>query len=414
MVGQGDQSYVENGMEMAAEFDLLNLPAGFIDHPYPYYRALQEHAPVKVCPDGTVLLSRYADLEQVYRDTKMFSSDKTNEFRPKFGATPTYQHHTTSLVFNDPPLHTRVRGILQGAMTPRAFSHLRPGLIELVDGLIDQMDPAGEVDLVAQFAAAIPVDVIGNLLGIPNQDRGPLRAWSLAILGALEPNLSAAALAQSDKAVTAFLSYLTELVAERERALGDPETDVLSRLIIGSKEHGKLETATLLHNCIFLLNAGHETTTNLIGNGLVVLHEWQDQRDRLIRDPALISSAVEEILRSESSNQLGNRRAVVNTEIGGHPVQAGTLLTLMIGAANRDPDVFSDPDVFDVSRKPNRHLAFGSGPHVCLGLGLARLESIVALSRLLARYPEYRLRGTPVRSQRVRFRGFTKIAAMLV
>lgn len=404
----------ERAMAIAKNFSLLNLPPDFIAAPYPYYRALRDHAPVKRCADGTVLLTRHADLERVYRDTTTFSSGKTEEFLPKYGDTPTYEHHTTSLVFNDPPLHTRVRSILQGAMTPRAFANLRPELVALVDRLIDQMEVAGEVDFIEQFAAAIPVEIVGNLLAIPFEDRAPLRGWSLAILGALEPNLSAADREKSDTAITEFLAYLSNLIVERKRMLGDPETDVLSRLIIGSEVHGKLSAKELMHNCIFLLNAGHETTTNLIGNGLVLLHQWPGERDRLVADPSLISTTVEEVLRFESSNQLGNRRTVMDAEIGGHPIPAKTSLTLVIGAANRDPTVFDSPDTFDISRKPNRHLAFGGGPHVCLGLGLARLEGAVALSRLVERYPDYRLLGEPARSQRVRFRGFSRILASLV
>jgi len=265
--------------------------------------------------------------------------------------------------------------------------------------------------LIDDFAAAIPVEVIGNLLAVPHAERGPLRGWSLAILSALEPAIDAAVFDAGNRAVADFLAYLADLVTRRRAAPGDPETDVLTRLIQGDEDGGRLSEIELLQNCIFILNAGHETTTNLIGNGLHALHGWPDQKQRLIDDPGLGASAVEEILRFESSNQLGNRRTTTDTVLSGRALPAGSLITLGIGAANRDPAQFPDPDRFDVARTPNHHLAFGGGRHVCVGLSLARLEGRVALARFLARFPKYRLTGTPVRGGRARFRGFKSLPA---
>ncbi|MEM8753342.1 MAG: cytochrome P450, partial [Pseudomonadota bacterium] len=252
---------------IAAEFDIQAAPPGFADDPYPVYRALLEHAPLKRFPDGSVMLSRWADLDRVYRDTTTFSSDKKAEFLPKYGETPLYEHHTTSLVFNDPPLHTRVRRIMVGAMTPRAVEAMRPGLVALVDGLLDRLEEKGEADLIEDFAAAIPIEVIGNLFDMPRDERGPLRDWSLAILGALEPTLTKAQEDAGNEAVERFTDYLRDLVARRRARPGDPDTDVLTRLM-QSDEGGGLSEAELLQNCVFILNAGHETTTNLIGNAL--------------------------------------------------------------------------------------------------------------------------------------------------
>jgi cytochrome P450 len=400
--------------EAVAEFDLTNLPRAFYDDPYPVYRALQRHAPVKRMPDGSLFLTRYADLDQVYRNTALFSSDKTVEFAPKFGAgTPLYCHHTTSLVFNDPPLHSRVRRIIAGALTPRAIAAMEPGLVTLVDGLLDRMGARGEADLIEDFAAAIPIEVIGNLLGVPVAERGPLRAWSLAILGALEPAPTTAQLTTGNAAVTDFLAYLADLVERRRATPGDPARDVLTRLIQGDAGGEQLTAAELLHNCIFLLNAGHETTTNLIGNALHALLEWPEQKQRLLHEPDLAKMAVEEFLRFESSNQLGNRAATADTEIGGVRVPAGTRITLCIGAANRDPAQFDDPDRLDVARTPNRHLAFAMGAHQCAGMSLARLEGRIAIARFLARFPNYRLAGAPVRGGRARFRGFLALPVRL-
>ena len=390
----------------ARAFDLGALPAGFVDNPYPHYHALREHAPIKRMADGSLFLTRYADLDSIYRRPHRFSSDKKAEFRPKFGDSLVYEHHTTSLVFNDPPLHTQVRRILQGALASRAIASMEPALVALVERLLDEAEARGEIDLIEDFAAAIPVEVIGNLLGIPHADREPLRGWSLSILGALEPFVAPSALAETEKAVRDFLDYLASLVADRRANLRDPDVDVLSRLILGEADGERLGERELLQNCIFLLNAGHETTTNLIGNGLMALLEWPDQRARLVADPGLIGTAVDEFLRFESSNQLGNRRAVADVDLGGVAIAAGTLVTLCIGAANRDPDRFADPDRLDIARTPNRHLAFGSGPHLCLGLHLARLEGQIAIGRFVRRFPYYRSTAAPSRSGRVRFRGY--------
>jgi cytochrome P450 len=395
----------------ALRFDLRALPAGFIDDPFPLYHALREYDPVHRMPDGSLFLTRHADLEAVYKDTTTFSSDKKQEYGIKYGASPLFEHHTTSLVFNDPPLHTRVRKILAGALNPRAVSALEGDIEALVDRLIAAMAEKRDVDLIEDFAAAIPVEVIGNLLAVPHEERGPLRDWSLAILGALEPVLTEEQMQRGNRAVSEFLDYMRTLVERRRAAPGDPEKDVLTRLIQGEANGDRLSEMELLQNCIFILNAGHETTTNLIGNALWLLHEWPQERERLIADPALTRLAVEEALRIESSNQLGNRLTTATATIGGADVAAGTYVTLCIGAANRDPAMFADPDRFDVGRQPNRHLGYASGPHQCVGMSVARLEGRVALTRFLARFPRYRLTGTPVRTGRVRFRGFQTLRA---
>jgi cytochrome P450 len=394
---------------LAANFDLAKLPADFYTDPYPYYAALQEFDPVRRMPDGSYFLTRYRDILAVYKDSEACSSDKKVEFKPKYGDTPLYDHHTTSLVFNDPPLHTRVRRLIFGALTARAIAALEPGLIALVDRLIADMAEKREVDLIEDFASAIPVEIIGNLLAVPHEERSPLRDWSLAILGALEPVLTKAAAERGNRAVTDFLAYLETLIEDRRKNPGDPEKDVLTKLMQGDVNGERLTPKELLHNCIFLLNAGHETTTNLIGNGLVALDRFPQQKQRLIENPGLIKTAIEEVLRYESSNQLGNRITVKPFEVGGVAMPEGTRITVCIGAGNRDPHEFPGPQNFDVGRTPNRHLAFASGIHQCVGMNLARLEGQIAISHFLARFPRYQLAGEPVGGGRVRFRGFLKI-----
>ncbi len=402
---------------VAANFDLAALPPDFYADPYPYYRALRENDPVRRMPDGSWFLTRYDDILPVYRDPRLFSSDKKIEFGPKYGATPLFEHHTTSLVFNDPPLHTRVRRAIVGALSQRHIAAMEPGLVSLVDGLLDAMKDRDEVDLIEDFAAAIPIEIIGNLLGVPREERGPLRHWSLAILGALEPVLTPERAERGNRAVVEMLAYLKILVDDRRAHLRDPATDVLTRLIIGDADAEPLTESELLHQCIFLLNAGHETTTNLIGNGLHALAGWPQQKEALIaraQDEEAVKIAVEEFLRFESSNQLGNRISTQPTTIGGVPLPAHARITVCIGAANRDPAQFAEPDRLDITREPNRHVAFGFGIHTCAGMNLARLEGRIALSRFLRRYPDYVLAGEPTRGGRARFRGFLHLPARVV
>mgnify|MGYP000585424517 CR=1 FL=1 len=409
--------------DIAQSLDLRAPPPVFYANPYPVYAALREIEPVRRMPDGSVLITRYADLIDVYKDAKTYSSDKKIEFTPKFGDAPhLLEHHTTSLIFNDPPLHTEVRKIMMGALTRRAIDQMEESLTQLVTGLADAIDAKGGGDIIEDFAAAIPIEVIGNLLCIPHSEREPLRRWSLAILGALEPKITPAQAALGNTAVAEFLDYLKILVADRRASPGDPQNDVLTRLMQGERSDNgaPLSERELLHNCIFILNAGHETTTNLIGNALVALEEWPLQKSLLIDRIAksahnkeelddVMNAAVDEFLRFESSNQLGNRRATVDCVVGGVPLPAGTLITLCIGAANRDPAQFECAETLDITRPNCKHLSFGFGVHQCAGLHLARLEGRVALQIFLQRFPNYQLTAAPVRGGRARFRGFLSV-----
>ena len=395
--------------DIARTFDLRRLPEDFYENPYVYYNALRTYSPIRSIGPNSYLISRHADLMAIYKDAKIFSSDKKVEFKPKFGDGLLYEHHTTSLIFNDPPLHTRVRRIIAGALNPRAVADLELPMTEMVDRLIDGFERNGGGDLIGDLGAAVPIEVIGNLLAIPVEAREPLRGWSLDILGALEPQPTPGMLERGEQAVADFLDYLRQLVRDRRNRPGNPERDVLTRLIQGETDGEKLSEVELLQNCIFILNAGHETTTNLIGNGLHALLEWSDQRKRLIADPKLIHSAIEEFLRFESPVQLGNRVTTQPVRVGDLELAEGTFVTLAIAAANRDPDVFAEPDRLDVGRTANRHLAFASGVHVCVGLSIARMEGRVAIQRFLTRFPNYRLAGAVVRGNRARFRGFLSV-----
>jgi hypothetical protein len=395
---------------LAAAFDLARLPPEFYDDPYPTFAALTAHDPVHRNADGSLILTGYADVVAMYRNP-VASSDKKVEFRPKFGDSPLYEHHTTSMVFSDPPRHTRLRRLLMGAVNQRAIARMEPSVVTLVDGLLDAMAQKGDVDLIDDFAGLIPVEVIGNLLSVPHADRGPLRAWSLAILAALEPVPTPEMLERGNRSLVDFKAYLEGLVAERRANPLHPDEDVLTRLIQGEADGEKLSEEELVQNCIFLLNAGHETTTNLIGNGLELLMRFPGEQRRVRDDPSLVSSAVEEMLRFESPIQLNNRRLLEPSEIGGRGFPAGTLVNISIGAANRDPAQFPDPQRFDVARKPNRHVAFGQGDHACVGMNVARMEGRIAIGRLLQRFALLEYRGAPERDRRVRFRGFRRLPA---
>jgi cytochrome P450 len=388
------------------DFRLTEVPADFFDDPYRYYAALREQRPVHELERGSFFLSRYDDVVAVYRDARA-SSDKKLEFKPKFGDSPLYEHHTTSLVFNDPPLHTRVRALMMGALNQRAIARMEAGVTQLVEKLLDGF--TDKVDFIESFAARIPVEVIGNLLDIPTSERGSLRAWSIAILSGLEPKPSAEMLERGNRAVVEFKDYLARLVDERRRKPGDPDSDVLTRLIQGETNGERLSALELYHNCIFLLNAGHETTTNLIGNGLWLLLKNEGELRKLRSEPALLPLAIEEMLRYEGPIQLNNRRLTAPITLGGTTLLEGAFVTLGIGAANRDPAQFAHAERFDVARKPNRHVAFGHGDHACAGMNVARMEARIAFSGLLNRFSRIEPCGVPERDRRIRFRGFRKL-----
>ena len=407
-MAQADAAALSRGAEAARAFQLTRVPPDFIDDPYPYYAALRAHDPVHDLETGGVFLSRYEDALAVYRNPQA-SSDKKEEFRPKFGDSPLYEHHTTSLVFSDPPLHTRVRRLIMGALNQRAIARMEQDVITLVDKLLARMGEARETDFIEDFALQIPIEVIGNLLAVPRSERGPLRGWSIAILSGLEPAPDAALLERGNRAVSEFKDYLRGLVAERKRTPGDPEVDVLTRLIQGERNGEQLTENELYHNCIFMLNAGHETTTNLLGNGTWLLLKNPGELARLRADPGLLNTAIEEMLRYEGPIQLNNRRLAAPMELGGRTLPASTYVTIGIGAANRDAQQFPDAGRFDVGRRPNRHLTFGQGDHACSGMNVARMEARIAFGRLLARFAKIELAGAPERDRRIRFRGFRRL-----
>ena len=389
----------------AATFVLAQADAAFANNPYPTYQMLRDTAPLCRQPDGSVFLSRYDDVRGVITDAERFSSDKRVDFLPKFGPSPLYEHHTNSLVFNDPPAHTRVRRLLQPFFSAQAMRRMEAGVAANVDELLDRAAERGVIDVMSEFAVVIPLNLVCDLLGVPAPEREPLRHWASMILGGLEPVRSPEQIAAGNQAVLDFKAYLRDLIAaKRKRGIPDDAPDVLDVLI---REHDAgigLTEDEILHSSIFMLNAGHDTTTSFITNGIDLLLRFPDQRARLAEDPSLLRNAVEEMLRYESPLQIGNRKAQVDCEIGGEHFTAGTFFHLGIGAADHDERQFPDPEAFDITRNPNRHIAFGHGIHFCAGNAVARMEASLAFGKLLARFPQFERAGTTVRPPRWRFR----------
>lgn len=393
----------------AVAFDLNAIDKAFIDNPYPVLENLRTNDPVHFNPDGSLYLTRYEDVRAVYQDRTMVS-EKTDAFAKKFGEGPLYTHHTTSLIFNDPPYHTTVRKLLAHAFTPRKLAEMEPLISDIVDTLLDDLEGVGDVDFVTAFAMRLPTEVISFMLGVPREHRPKLRRFSLAILGALDPVVSQTTLDSGNAAVAEFGELLGDLINHRRAnpaAAGQGE--VLESLIFGEFEGRRLSQEELIQNCIFLLNAGHETTTSLMANGVGMLLKAPSQFQLLRENPDLVEHAVEEILRYESPLQIGNRLTSVDTEIGGEKIPAGTYIHTSIAGANRDPVVFENPDSIDFTRKPNRHIAFITGIHVCLGATLARYEGKIAFKRLIERFPHMAAAGTPERMPLARFRGYSNL-----
>ena len=402
-----------SGKDMALAFDYQKIDQAYLDDPFPTYASLREHDPVHQNPDGTYFLTRYEDVVLAMRHPAM-SSDKTVDFKPRFGDGPLYTHHTTSLVFNDDPYHSRVRKLMSEAFTPRKMAELDPIIDQIVDGLLERLEGEGEFDVLRDFALALPTEIIADMLGVPEEHRHKMHNYSTLILGALDPIVTDEKMQAGHDAVEEFGALLEELIAKRrEQPTGAEMGEVLASLIFGEVEGERLSPIELVQNCIFLLNAGHETTANLVANGVGILLDFPDQMDRLREDPSLIKTAVEEFLRFQSPLQVGNRKALEEIEMGPEGrkvlIPAGTFLHTCIGAANRDPEIFDDPETVDIGRKPNPQIAFGIGKHICMGNTLGRIEGHTAIGKFVKKFPKLRLNGEKQFHGRARFRGLAQL-----
>lgn len=387
-------------------FDLLHVPPGYTDDPYPYLAALRARSPVHRNPDGSYVLTRYDDIVSTYRDPALWSSDKRADFAPKFGVdAPLFEHHTTSVVFIDPPDHTRIRKLFQHAFTRKALMAFEPRIASLVDGYLDAFEAAREIEVVQDFSFKLPIEVVSDMLGVPAADRLLIRDWALAILTALEPKLTQDQMDRGNRAVIEFKQYLRDLIKHRRAHPAQAQdTEVLTVLADAEADGEKLTEIELLHQCIFMLNAGHETSTNMLSHGVHEMLRHPDEIARLNADPALIEPMVEEVLRYQAPIQINNRRCTAPVRLGNVDLPASTTVHMIVAAANRDPAQFPDPDRFDIARRPNRHLSFGLGVHICAGNALARLEAMIAFQRLFARFPDMQLVAPARIAKRLRFR----------
>jgi cytochrome P450 len=373
-----------------------------LQDPYAYYRALRSEAPVHYDRhSGEVILTRYRDVVTALKDPRLSSRRvvETGIPVPNFflwAMRPVSGLLARQMLFSDPPDHTRLRGLANRAFTPRAVQVMRPTVERIADELLQRVDDSPEVDLIRDYAVWLPLLVIAEMLGVPTQHRAAFKVWSddlaLFIGGSTRP--LPVVLSRAARGVFQLRRYFRGLLRQRRRSA--PVDDLLGALIAVEEKGDTLTEDELLANAILLLAAGHETTTNLIGNGMLALLRHPDQLQLLRTQRELMGSAVEELLRYESPVQWTGRVTLEPVEIDGYRVAAGQTVAIGVGAANRDPAQFTEPDRLDVRRRDNSHLAFGHGIHFCLGSALARLEGEVALGALLDHYPEIRLADGPI------------------
>jgi cytochrome P450 len=360
-------------------------------NPYPIYKRLREEDPVHEAPMmGGWTLARHEHVSLI-RDARFVQRGPgfaagLEGYYEQAGAEAWGRIVTGFMLTMDPPDHTRLRSLVTKAFTPRAVEALRPRIRQIVEGLIDEMGKRHDVDLISEFAYPLPITVICELLGV-GTDSDRFRPWSRAIAKAIDidmPELMRAASLASEE----MMEYFLPIIADRRKHPGD---DLLSALIAAEDDGDKLSGDEVMANLVLLLFAGHETTVNLIGNGTLALMRNRGQWDRLRADPSLARHGVEELLRYDSPVQLTSRNAAVDIEIGGKTIKAGQHVVFLLGSANRDPDVFADPDELDLTRPDVRHLSFGGGIHFCVGAPLARLEGEIAFEALVGAFPNMRL-----------------------
>ncbi|HEX8771479.1 MAG TPA: cytochrome P450 [Acidimicrobiales bacterium] len=370
-------------------------PAEYRADPYPLYDWIRQNDPVHRAPDGNWVLVRYEDASAVLRDPR-FSTNPSwlgEETKAQVSASPIRTVGTRLMMFLDPPDHTRLRSLVSQAFTPKVVEGLRPRIQQIVDELLDGVAANGEMDVLADLAYPLPTVVICELLGVPVADRELFKEWSAdasrLLDGYLEPEAETKGLA----AAMQLAGYFTDLIDKRR---ADPRHDLLSALIAAEEGGQRLTHEELLTTSTLLLLAGFETTMNLVGNGVLALLQHPGELARWRADPSLDRTAIEELLRWEGPVHVTARIATTDTEVGGQQIKAGEQLAVVLAAANRDPEVFTEPNQLDVGRRENRHLAFAAGAHFCLGASLARHESRAAIGSLVKRFPDLELITDPV------------------
>jgi len=395
--------------------DFLDNPDFYRD-PYPVYHELRATDPVHWSDImGSWVLTRYDDVVASMRDPSRFSNagrhalslDRLPEHVRK-KAKPIYEHYAVGLIHTDPPDHTRMRALINKVFTVRAMESLRPRVQKIVDDLLDAAAPKGEMDIMAALAYPLPVAIISQILGIPAEDNDKFAYWNEGVNELTASGRTTEAnLARGLPIFQHLRAYLRDLIEKRRR---DPQDDLLSALVMVEEEGDRLSEEELITNYQTLITAGFETTMNLIGTGLLTLLRHPDQLAQLRSDPSLTESAVEELLRYETPFQRNWRVAAQDIDLAGKRIERGHLVAQMLGAANRDPEVFPDPDRLDITRDSGRHVAFGYGIHFCIGAPLARIEADVAFRALLRRFPNLRLKHARVDwREEIVFRGLKSL-----
>ncbi len=383
----------------------------FQANPYPFYDMLRTNMPIFHWEDwGMWFLTRYEDCAFVLKDSRFGHEILNFMTRDElgWGESPANQKPLNDvmhgwMLLRDPPTHTRLRGLVHKAFTPRVIERLRDRIQAITNQLIDAALARGSMDVIEEFAFPLPITVIAELLGVPTSDMNDIHRWSRALAFTLELTTDPTVYDAGAINAAEFADYLRDMANQRRRA---PQDDLLSGLLAAEAEGDKLTEDELIATCILLLLAGHETTVNLIGNGLNALLTHPDQWAQLKANPALSRSAVEECLRFDSPVQMTSRTVLADVEYNGMTFKRGQQVATMFGAANHDPAKFTDPATFDITRDPNPHMAFGNGIHFCLGAPLARLEGQIAFETLARRLPDVQLASDPVRRNTYILRGF--------
>ena len=402
--------------EQALDFLSVALTPEFRDDPYQFFSLLREHEPVHHTPFGVYLVTRHADAAAIVRDPHLSTNQQNSELFQAFAeANPRSEENIDQMndvvmLFKDPPDHTRLRGLVSKAFTPKMVERLRVRVQEIVDERLDAVEARGDgrMDVVTDLAYPLPVVIICELLGVPPEDHATFSAWSSELAASIDPDplLSPDQQVRIEAAGNAFLEYFGDLIERRRRSLCD---DLLSALIEAEEGGDRLSEEELLGTALFLLIAGHETTVNLIGNGTLALLQHRDQLERLRDDTSLDRHAVEELLRFDSPVQIVSRLVLEDVELAGTPVEAGEMVVGYLGAGNRDPERYAEPDRLCLDRADVAPLSFGGGIHYCLGAPLARLEARIALPTLLRRYPRLALADGAVRRNSLTLKGFLRL-----
>ena len=370
----------------------------FLQDPYPLLQQMREQEPIYWSDSiGGWILTRYDDIMATFKDTESFSNEgrlgKAVEYLPpekRAKYKPFEDHYATKgLLHSDPPDHTRMRNVIVKDFTPNVVEQMRPNIQSVVNHLIEEAEKNGGMDVIPEFASALPVGVIAEILGVPRSDRHLFKRWTDMILGFQGVNKpSEGDLTRAQDGLQEIRPYLTNMIEERRK---QPRKDLMSKFVTAMTDEGRISESELINTCVTLFTAGHETTLSLISSTIFTLLSHPEQLALLRKNPDLLKSTIEESLRFESPVSRQTRLMKQDAALNGKALKKGQLVFQMLNAANRDPAYFKDPDTFNIRRENNRHIAFGFGPHFCIGATLARTEAFIAVGTLIQRFPNLRL-----------------------